>query len=248
MRMQRAHWLFLSLIAVVAFADENCPPRYAYEGYSGTSQWAYLPIKDNECGGVRQSPIDLRGPRAEGDAVSVNYIAGEANVVNSGHDVRVIPTGDAGGITIGGKSYKLKNVHFHVASEHLINGVEAPVEAHFVNEADDGDIAAIGVMFAIGKTDSALTPVFADLPTKVCKSEGPKRIAFDKLLPKKLKRYYTYDGSLTTPPCTQRVVWFVADGLHFNISQASFRELRALGENARPVQHRRANVRRVVAK
>jgi carbonic anhydrase len=130
--------LAVALLAAAALADENCPPRYAYCGYSGPSQWANLPVKDNACGGVRQSPIDLHGTMGRGEAIAVAYISGNATIQNTGHDILVTPTGDAGKISIGGKTYNLKQFHFHVPSEHHINGAAAPSEMHVVHQLEGG--------------------------------------------------------------------------------------------------------------
>src|SRR2546430_1159359 len=95
----------------------------------------------------------------------------------------------------------------------------------------------------------ALAPVFANLPAKVCTHSEAVRIDFAALLPKIIAGYYTYGGSLTTPPCTESVTWYVSDKAR-TMPAADLRKLRALGDNARPVQHNAApmNVRHVVAR
>ena len=140
-------------------------------------------------------------------------IAGDATIRNTGHDILVTPAGDAGKITIGGKVYKLLQFHFHVPSEHSIPGVAAVAEMHIVHQLVKGsgdEYAVIGVMLTKGNEYPALKPVFANLPEIVC--AAPKAllsIEFDQLLPKTKFSYYTYAGSLTTPPCTQSVIWYV---------------------------------------
>lgn len=244
--------LILALFVSAASADENCPPRYSYRGYAGPSQWVNLPIHDNACGGVRQSPIDLRAAStSRGEAIAVDYISGDATIQNTGHDILVTPVGDAGKISIGGKTYTLKQFHFHVPSEHHIRGVAAPSEMHLVHQLEGGtDYAVIGVMLYSGTAYGALTPVFANLPTKACSSSGTHRIDFDKLLPKRVTSYYTYAGSLTTPPCTESVTWYVDAGGRKTIAAGDLARLRALGENARPIQAggKRRDVKHVVAK
>jgi carbonic anhydrase len=243
--MQVRHLFFLLLFAAAAFADEECPPRYSYCGYSGPAQWPNLPIANNQCGGERQSPVNMVPEKpTPGEAIDVDYVAGNAIIRNTGHDILVTPTDDAGKITIGGKVYKLLQLHFHVPSEHHINGTGAPAEMHIVHRLEGGgadDYAVIGVMLTRGTTYKALEPVFANLPVKVCDSKfDPLWIEFDKLLPKKLSSYYTYAGSLTTPPCTQSVIWYVL-GERGTISDSELGKLSALGENARPIQ-RKMNV------
>lgn len=205
----------LSLFAAAAFAHdlaEPCPPRYSYCGYSGPAQWPNLPIEKNECGATMQSPIDVTTQtRRAGDAIRVAYKPSDATIRNTGHDIMVTPTDeDAGEIKIGAKEYKLRYLHFHFPSEHRVPGVEAVAEMHIVHQLKGGsDYAVIGVMLTRGlRPYPALAPVFANLPTKAC-SGATHRVDFAGLLPENVSGYYTYVGSLTTPPCTQGVTWYV---------------------------------------
>ena len=230
--------LFLfSLFAAAAFADEECPPRYSYCGYSGPAQWPNLPIEKNQCGGERQSPINLVAQtRRQGEAITVAYKATNATIQDTGHDIKVTPTQDAGEIAIGGKVYKLLYFHFHVPSEHHIPGVEALAEMHIVHQLKGGtDYAVIGVMLTTGATYPALAPVFENLPTQVC-TESARLVDFAGLLPKTVSGYYTYAGSLTTPPCTESVTWYVIAAPR-PILAADLAKLSALGQNARPIQN-----------
>src|ERR1700694_952497 len=201
----RVRYLFiLCLFVAAAFGDEDCPPRYSYCGYSGPAQWPNLPIANNQCGGEKQSPINMVPEKpTPGEAINVNYIAGHATIRNTGHDILVAPTGDAGKITIGGNVYKLLQFHFHFPSEHHINGAAAPAEMHIVHRLEGGgpdDYAVIGLMLTSSTTPTyqVLAPVFANLPEKVCDTSRPLHIEFDKLLPKKVSTYYTSAGSRTT--------------------------------------------------
>jgi carbonic anhydrase len=230
------------LFAAAAFAQEpkeECPPRFSYCGYSGPAQWPNLPIEKNECGGERQSPINLVArTRSRGGAITVAYKATNVTIQNTGHDIKVTPTEDAGEIEVDGKFYKLLYLHFHVPSEHHIPGVEALAEMHIVHQLKGGsDQAVIGVMLTRGATYPALAPVFANLPLDVC--AAPKallQIDFDKLLPKTVSGYFTYSGSLTTPPCTEKVTWYVI-GAARPILASDLTKLSALGQNARPIQN-----------
>jgi carbonic anhydrase len=242
--MRGRHLFVIFLFAIAAFADEDCPPRYSYCGYSSPAQWVNLPIANNQCGGERQSPIDLvTRTRTPGEAISVDYVAGDATIRNTGHDILVTPAADAGKITIGGKVYKLLQFHFHVPSEHHIQGAAAPAEMHIVHQLEGGsEYAVIGVMLTSGPAYPALAPVFANIPAKLCTKSETLRIDFAALLPKKVSGYYTYAGSLTTPPCTESVTWFVLDAKRTIVS-ADLAKLRALGENARPSSGARSRSR-----
>lgn len=238
------HLFTLLLFAATAFADEECPSRLSYWGYSGPAQWKDFPIADNQCGGKQQSPINLVTPQrpTPGPLIRVEYVAGEATILNTGHDIEVTPTGDAGKITIGPNrndpAYKLVKFHFHVPSEHYIDGVKQPAEMHIVHQRVEGGkpfIAVIGVILTSGGSYPALEPVFSNLPKNVCDNKKV-RIDFTKLLPTELREnYYTYAGSLTTPPCTENVTWYVL-GTSRKIPESDLRNLGALGANARPIQ------------
>ncbi|MFZ1219838.1 MAG: carbonic anhydrase family protein [Chthoniobacterales bacterium] len=239
----------LSLFAITAFAADECPPPFSYCGYTGPEQWPNIAIKGkvNECAGTRQSPINLpKLTPTPGPLIRVEYVAGKATILNTGHDIEVTPAGDAGMITVGDNRnpdnvYKLVKFHFHVPSEHYIDGVKQPAEMHIVHQRVKGDktyIAVIGVILA-GDGDGsypALEPVFKRLPKNVCDKVENVPINFPDLLPQTLKEYYyTYAGSLTTPPCSQNVTWYVL-GEPRKIPASDLRNLSALGANARPIQ------------
>lgn len=234
--MRVLHLFTISLFAAAAFAqDKDCPPRYSYCGYSGPAQWPNLPIDENECGHPRQSPINLAAPAATpGEAIKFEYKAGDATIWNSGYDIRVIPKGDAGWIEVGGKKYPLVNFHFHTPPEHRIPGVSAQAEIHIVHQLGK-QYEVIGVMLTAGRPYEALAPVFANLPAKAC-TKFETKIDFDKLLPKEPFSYYTYIGSLTTPPCTEEVNWYVLDKA-LTILGSDLTRLTALGPNNRPLQN-----------
>lgn len=230
------------LFATAAFAeDDQCPPGFAYCGYAGPAQWRNIKItgKENQCGGTRQSPIGLPKPApVPGPLIHVTYVDGQATIRNTGYDIEVTPVEANSKITINNVDYTLVKFHFHVPSEHHIEGAEKPAEMHVVHTRIDSGTtyyAVIGVILDKGPEYPALKPVFANLPKNICEKSGEVPIAFSKLLPRQLSNYYTYAGSLTTPPCSQTVTWYVL-GAPSTILDADLRNLRALGNNARPLQ------------
>jgi carbonic anhydrase len=236
------HLFILLLFAAAAFADDDqCPPAFAYCGYAGPAQWRNIKIadKENQCGGTRQSPIDLpKLTPTPGPLIRVTYVDGRATIRNTGYDIEVTPVDSNNKITINNVEYTLVKFHFHVPSEHHIEGVEKPAEMHVVHTRIEGGTtfyAVVGVILEPGSEYAALKPVFANLPKNVCDKSGQVPLAFSKLLPPQLGNYYTYAGSLTTPPCTQTVTWCVL-GAPFTILDLDLMKLRALGNNARPVQ------------
>lgn len=233
----------LFLLAAPAFADYDgqCPPPFAFCGYSGPAQWRNIKIpgEENQCGGKTQSPIDLpKLTPTSGSLVQVTYVDGKATIRNTGYDIEVTPVLANSKITIDKVDFTLVKFHFHVPSEHHIEGAEKPAEMHVVHTRVVDRItyyAVIGVILGPGPEYPALKPVFANLPKNVCEKSGEVEIDFSKLLPGQLDNYYTYAGSLTTPPCSQTVTWYVL-GAPKTILDADLRILGALGSNARPIQ------------
>ena len=241
MRVLLLPFVLLVFVAAAFAGDGQCPPPFAFCGYSGPAQWRNIkiPDKENQCGGTRQSPIDLPKPApVPGPLIQVAYVDGKATIRNTGYDIEVTPVEANSKITINKVEYTLVKFHFHVPSEHHIDGAETPAEMHVVHTRIDGGTtyyAVIGVLLDKGREYPALEPVFANLPKNVCEKSGELPIAFSRLLPRELSNYYTYAGSLTTPPCTQTVTWYVL-GAPQTIRDADLMNLRALGNNARPIQ------------
>lgn len=211
-----------------------CPPQYAYCGWSGPQQWANIP--GSQCGATKQSPVDIKGWRTErrGPVIQVSYVGGAAQVVNTGHDIEVIPASADNAMSIGGKRYSLKQFHFHTPSEHSILGRPFPAEVHFVHELD-GKIAVIAVMLPVDRSHSVLEPIFRDLPKNVC-SRSSAWLDLRNILPRTIDSYYTYEGSLTTPPCSEGVTFYIANGTGLMLSRPQHDALTSLGPNARPLQ------------
>jgi carbonic anhydrase len=231
--------ILLTAFAVLAADDSQCPPRYAYCGYAAPSQWANLPIEKNECGGDRQSPVNISTWTTQrgGPEITVRYSNTTFTIANTGHDIMVTPATGGNSITISGKTYDLVQFHFHTPSEHHVHGTSFPVELHLVHQLRGGsELAVIGVLIPVDRANAVLSPIFARLPAKVCSSGGALPLSLSSLLPKTIDSYYTYSGSLTTPPCSQIVTWYVANGTGITMTREQLVKLRALGDNARPVQ------------
>lgn len=219
---------------------EGHAPHWSYTGHGGATRWAELAPDFQTCKlGKNQSPIDIPTKKvAKLDPVrpiGFGYAAGEAEVVNNGHTIQVnLPTG--GKITVGGTEYTLAQFHFHTPSEEKFDGKPYPLVAHLVHKSAQGGLAVVAVLFKQGHENAALKPVFAAMPAK----EGEKTKlggAFDPaaLLPAD-KAYYAFDGSLTTPPCSEDVKWHVLrTPVEASAAQlAAFKKLYPM--NARPVQ------------
>jgi carbonic anhydrase len=219
--------------------DEGHPHWQYGKGHEGPTHWAELSPEYAACGPGKhhhQSPIDIRGAaKADLPALQVAYQAAATNVVNNGHTIQVnVPPGST--VTVGDHRYELQQFHFHAPSEEAVSGKHAALVAHLVHKDADGKLAVVAVLFDVGAASAALVPVFAAMPAKVGE-EAPLGQGVDPaaLLPAK-QGYYEYEGSLTTPPCSEGVRWFVLKQ-HATLSQEQLQAFKKLyPHNARPLQ------------
>jgi carbonic anhydrase len=196
-------------------------PVWHYEGAEGPSNWGKLSPKFAMCGdGRAQSPIDIVAPTAatDGIAMKLNLLPGTLRIahhehvadgINNGHTIQINYEG-ADTLTIGTDMYKLAQYHFHSESEHTVKGRHYPMEMHLVHKSDSGKLAVIGVFIEEGAHNAAFDPIWNHLPRqKGQETHYPAvNVDVDKLLPTN-RESYRYDGSLTTPPCSEGVRWIV---------------------------------------
>ena len=210
--------------------------HWAYEGATGTERWGELDPSFEVCAsGMQQSPVDLTGAvPADGDGLDIQWQPAEGHVVDNGHTIQVnVP--EAGGIVLEGRSFSLLQFHFHLPSEHTAEGEAFPMEVHFVHQAEEGDLAVIGVFMDAGAADPVVQGIWDAIPDP---GESPEALAdLDPrgFLPEG-SGHLRYAGSLTTPPCSEIVSWVVmAESI--SVSQAQVDAFAArYTMNARPVQ------------
>ena len=184
--------------------------HWGYTGHEAPEHWGELSEAYSLCGtGVNQSPIDLTGfIEADLKPLDIQYQAGGQQVVNNGHSIQV-NYAPGSSLTIEGRTYELKQFHFHNPSENTINGEFYPLEMHLVHVDDNGKIAVIGVMFSEGEANAELDKVWSIMPREHGqKVDASGAIDANALLPESAD-YYRFNGSLTTPPCTEGVTWVV---------------------------------------
>ena len=196
----------LVLVAGTCWAGHH----WDYEGDEGPTHWGELDPAYEICAkGRDQSPINLTGfIEAELEPITFNYTGLVTELVNNGHTIQANYTAGST-MSVAGKTFELKQFHFHAPSENAIDGKQFPLEAHFVHQAEDGSLAVIGVLFEIGEANEGIEKLWAQMPAEVgAKAAMAARVRAGDLLPEE-RDYYRYNGSLTTPPCSEGVFWLM---------------------------------------
>ena len=187
------------------------PPHWSYTGNTGADKWGSLGKDYATCSlGQRQSPIDVRRTvKADLPPIKFAYKPVPLSIVDNGHSIKVDTPG-AGNITIEGESYDLVQFHFHKPSEEKINGKVYDMVVHLVHQSKDGKLAVVAVLMEAGKEQSLIRTLWTHLPLEQEKPITRPEVKIDPalLLPAK-RNYVTFLGSLTTPPCTEGVLWLI---------------------------------------
>lgn len=198
--------------SVRAKGDGHGHPRssWSYAGEAGPEQWGKLKPEFELCGsGTRQSPIDIReGIAVDLEPIRFDYRGGSFKVIDNGHTVQV-DVAPGSSIEVTGRRYELQQFHFHRPSEERIDGRQFDMSVHFVHKDPDGRLAVVAVLLERGNPLPVLQQVWNNLPLeKNAPVPGIGEIDPAGLLPQD-QRYFTYMGSLTTPPCSEGVLWMV---------------------------------------
>lgn len=195
------------VVSYISHSDKH----WSYAGETGPEHWKEIE-EGSECGGKYQSPINIvnytQDSTLEPLKVSYSDSTHIHDVLNNGHSIQYnFDPGDY--ITLHNKKYGLKQFHFHEPAEHLIEGVRYPMELHLVHVNDAGQYAVLAIMAKEGKSSEPFDFLESHLPVQVGYTEIVD-MAFDMNLnlPNQ-KTYFTYTGSLTTPPCSESVEWFI---------------------------------------
>ncbi len=239
--MKKMTLTMLACVATFTYADQGTD--WGYEAGNAPEKWASLSEKYHACSGLNQSPIDIKNTTSAKLApLKFNYAASAKSIVNNGHTVQV-DFNEGNTLTLDGQEFVLKQFHLHSPSENKINGVSYPMEMHLVHANAQGELAVVAVMYQKGQLNQSLAQIWSNLP----KQAGQSLVFTGKLeaasfLPKKLD-YYRFNGSLTTPPCTEGVRWIVLKDIQ-SASEAQFDVFNKLlsHPNNRPVQPVNARV------
>jgi len=222
----------------IAFSAESA--HWSYSGRTGPAQWGSMEEEYKTCAtGKLQSPIDIRddvAKRAGLPPIRFDYQPSVLKIIDNGHTVQI--DYDAGSfITAGEKRYELVLFHFHKPSEEKLNGKSYPMVAHLVHKAPDGKLGVIAVLLSTGNANPLIDTLWKKLPKKKETESivNGVKINVADLLPKD-RGYYTFAGSLTTPPCSENVTWFVLKHPTSVSTDEVARFSRLYPMNARPIQ------------
>ncbi len=227
----------LMLSAGTAFASGDKAPHWDYStGHGGPENWGKLSAEFATCStGQAQSPIDITKASGERSGIETLYQPTVVDVVNNGHTIQ-LNYAPGSKLQSAGQDYQLLQLHFHSSSEHTVQGKSYPLEMHLVHKAADGTLAVVGVMFEPGAANGELAKIWNHMPVKA----GEVVILTDmvdagKLLPEN-RDFVGYDGSLTTPPCSEGVKWHVLT-TPLSLSPEQIAQFRAvIQDNNRPIQ------------
>jgi carbonic anhydrase len=211
--------------------------HWAYEGGGAPVNWGKLRSEYATCGtGQRQSPIDIReGIKVNLETIRFEYKPTQFRIIDNGHTLQV-NVGEGMAMHVMGKRYELIQFHFHRPAEERVNGKLYDMVVHLVHKNDEGQLAVIAVLLEKGSEHPLIQTLWNNMPLERDMEVSPAEpIDLVQLLPE-IRSYWTYMGSLTTPPCTEGVLWMVMkQPLQVSADQIAIFS-RLYRNNARPVQ------------
>jgi len=184
--------------------------HWSYGGEGGPEAWGQLKPEFATCAnGSRQSPIDIRsGVKVDLEAIQFDYRPTGFSVVDNGHTIQVNLAG-GNSIEVQGRRFELLQFHFHRPSEERINGRQFDMVAHLVHKDPEGKLAVVAVLLDRGSVQPLVQTIWNNLPLEKHTEQVVRtELDMNHLLPAD-RRYFTYMGSLTTPPCSEGVLWLV---------------------------------------
>jgi carbonic anhydrase len=210
-------------------------PHWGYDGLMGPERWGKdYPTCAN---GKSQSPLDIQGPFVKArTSLNADYKEGPLKIINNGHTIQVnVAAGSK--LRIDSMPYDLLQFHFHRPSEEKIQGTPMAMVVHFVHKNAAGKLAVLGVLLKEGNENPGIKTLWDNLPSAEGPESSPEGVSFNpgSLLPREFD-FYGYEGSLTTPPCTESVSFFILK-TPVNVSVAQVNKF-PFKNNARPVQPR----------
>lgn len=213
--------------------DKHAALHWDYEGLMGPENWGK---EFPKCArGKEQAPLDIKGPfQKVRFSIAPDYKTGPLRILNNGHTIQV-NVNPGSKLRIDGAPFELVQFHFHRPSEEAINGRRQAMVVHFVHKSSGGELAVLGVLLQMGNENPVIKTLWEHAPAKEGTEQQPEGVAFNpaNLLPRELD-FYHYDGSLTTPPCTEKVKFYILRSM-VNISREQVAQF-PFKMNARPLQ------------
>lgn len=232
----------LSMVCSTSLIAAEAPTTWSYHGRTGPDYWGKQSPSFTTCeAGKNQSPVNINTNKAT-DIKQASLMFDYSMLIpdkikHTGNTIQV-DVGLGNSIKIDDETFDLQNFNFHSPSEHTVNGKRFPFEAHFVHKNRDGELLVVAMMFIPGQADATLTELWKNMPRKAGDENrlGAKTL---KSLESEMKvsNYYRLNGSLTTPPCTEGVRWFVLKTpMTISAEQLHIFETTMGDTNNRPVQ------------
>ena len=214
-------------------AAAHAAPHWEYAGAMGPERWG---TQFPTCGkGKEQSPLNIKGPFVKQRvSLAPDYKPGQLKILNNGHTIQVnVPSGSK--LRLDGKPFELLQFHFHRPSEEQLDGKPMAMVVHFVHKSAEGKLAVLGVLLKEGNENPGIKALWAHAPAVETPEVEPADVMFNpaNLLPREYD-FFGYEGSLTTPPCTEGVSFFILKST-VNISKEQVMSF-PFKMNARPVQ------------
>jgi len=205
--------------------------KWSYVGETGPDRWQAM------CqNGKNQSPVNIiNSLEANLPPLTLNYKAKTKEAIHNGHAIQ-LEFREGASMSIEGEKMKLLQAHFHSPSENTINGEHFPLEAHYVHQGTNGNLIVLAILYREGEHNKQIQKLIRHMPKKKGNKTRPKKLRATNLLPDNLD-YYRYNGSLTTPPCSEGVTWIVLKS-HPTLSEKPIKAFKAPfhGPANRPVQ------------
>jgi carbonic anhydrase len=237
-RCLRFALLLIVSASLSTFAQNKSTPEFGYSGADGPKAWGDLSPAYSTCKlGHMQSPIDIRGAHKEAlPAIQFDYKDTALKIINNGHSIQV-NYAPGSWITVGDKKYELRQFHFHHPSEEHIDGRAYDMVVHLVHADADGQLVVVAILLKNGSANGAIQTIWDHLPDKEGQEQDVAGVSINAaaLLPQNTG-YYEFQGSLTTPPCTEGVTWYVLK-TPVDVSRGEVDAFAKLyPHNARPIQ------------
>jgi len=211
--------------------------HWGYEGENGPEHWGEnFPTCSS---GKIQSPLNIVGPFEKSkETLFVDYAPSQLKILNNGHTIQVIPAAGSK-LMVNKEVFDLLQFHFHRPSEEKVDGKGSAMVIHFVHKSKEGKLAVIGVLLEEGSDNPSIKTLWENLPPKVGEEYVPEKVEFDpsSLIPTDTS-HFTYEGSLTTPPCTEGVMFYIMK-TKVEVSKSQVNKF-PFKLNARPVQKQNA--------